>query len=285
MPDIIIDELKVRTKIMKLNTQKSIGPDRISAILLQKAVDVFVPILTKLFVKSYDDGNIPKLMKAANIVPIFKCGDKRSPNNYRPVSITSVISKIYESIIRDDLQNHIDLHNIIIKNQHGLCASKSTSTNLLDFWNDVTDAPENLTSLSIIYTDIKKAFDSVPHDLLLIKLKRYSIRGKNLKFFESYLNGRSQVVVISGEKSKSVPVMSGVRQGGVLSGTLFTLYINDLPDVLKFCKISMYADDAKIYAPITEPKDIDRVQQDLDRVVEWCNMWRLRLNGEKCFLL
>ena len=122
-------------------------------------------------------------------------------------------------------------YNIIVKNQHGFCASKSTSTNLLDFWNDVTDAPENLTSLSIIHTDIEKAFDSVPHDLLLIKLKRYGIRGKNLKFFESYLNGRSQVVVISGEKSKSVPVMSGVPQGGVLFGTLFTLYINDLSDV------------------------------------------------------
>ena len=94
MRDIIIDELKVRTKIMKLNTQKSVGPDGISEILLQKAVDVFVPILTKLFVKSYDDGSIPKLMKAANIVPIFKCGDKRGPNNYRPVSITSAISKI-----------------------------------------------------------------------------------------------------------------------------------------------------------------------------------------------
>ena len=158
MPDVEISESKVRTKIMKLNIQKTVGPDGICALLLQKAVDIFVPILTKLFNMSYETGYVPKMMKNANIVPIFKSGDKRSPNNYRPVSITSIIAKVFESIIKDDLQKHIDKYDIIVNNQHGFCSSKSTATNLLEFWNNVTDAPENKTSLSIIYTDIKKAF-------------------------------------------------------------------------------------------------------------------------------
>ena len=161
MPDIQIIESSVRNKINNLNIHKSVGPDGISAYLLKKAVDVFAPLLTKLFKKSYETALVPKLMKSANIVPIFKQGDKRSPNNYRPVSIIAVIAKIFESLIKEEIEKHIIINQIIVKQQHGFCTGKSTSTNLIEFWEQITDAAENKSSMSIIYTDQGRTQDFV----------------------------------------------------------------------------------------------------------------------------
>ena len=106
-----------------------------------------------------------------------------------------------------------------------------------------------------------------------------------MPWFRDYLNNHTQSVIISGKKSNQINVKSGVPQGGVLSGMLFSLSINDLPKILHFCKISMYADDAKIYAPINDNSSVQKVQEDIDRVVAWCETWRLKLNAKKCFLI
>ena len=136
-----------------------------------------------------------------------------------------------------------------------------------------------------MYTDLRKAFDSVPHDLLLKKLKAIGIRDKNLAWLTDYLKGRRQRVVINGTYSEYVDVESGVPQGGVLSGILFSVYISDLPEVIKHCNISLYADDAKLYAPTNNDHDIRLVQRDIDALTQWCEKWRLRLSMEKCFFL
>ena len=285
MPNIIITETKVRQKILNLDENKSVGPDGISAKLIKKAVDAFTPVLTRLFVLSYEKGQIPKKMKCANVIPIFKAGDKRCPNNYRPVSITPIVSKLMESIIKDDLEKHVYGSEILHSSQHGFCRGKSTSSNLIEFCDDVTNAAENHQSLSVIYTDLRKAFDSVCHDLLLIKLRKYGIEGKTLNWLTNYLHSRDQCVYVSGASSTFQPVKSGVPQGGVLSGILFALFINDLPGVLKYCKISMYADDAKVYAPILDNSSIANVQKDIDSIKRWCDMWRLNLNVSKCHVL
>ena len=276
--DLQIDEVMVREQILKLDPNKASGPDEVPARLLINAVDVFAPILTKILQISYDKSIVPKKLKSGNVVPIHKSGDKTDVKNYRPVSLTSIIAKVFERVIKIGVESHIDKHKIISDSQHGFQRKKSTSTNMVTFWNDISNNIENAASISILYTDLSKAFDSVPHDLLCMKLKRYGINGKIGAWIENFLNQRSQRVKIGAQLSETVPVVSGVPQGGVLSGVLFSLYMNDLPNCLEFCRISMYADDTKIFAPILSDNDVFMFQEDINRLTSWCHKWRLKLN-------
>ena len=183
------------------------------------------------------------------------------------------------------LEKHITENNILDMSQHGFRKKKSTSTNLVQFWEKVTDISDSQCDVSIIYTDFMKAFDSVPHDLLLLKLEQYGITGRNLDWFRSYLNERTQKVIVKDQLSEAINVESGIPQGGVLSGTLFALYINDVVTCFKKCEVSLYADDAKIFYAIENNASIADVQEDLDNFSSWCDTWRIKLNVDKCFFL
>ena len=285
MPLVKFTTEKVLKKLESLNINKAAGPDEIPAILLKKAASFFAPVLAQLFEKSYKNGDVPLGMKKANITPIHKGGSKKDPNNYRPVSITSVISKVYESIIYEEMYKHIRDNQIISPHQHGFQKAKSTTTNLLEFWDEITKIADKAHSLSIIYTDLRKAFDTVPHDLLLAKLEHCGIRDCNLNWVKSFLQDRKQRVVINGCSSPYINVDSGVPQGGILSGLFFIIYINDLLAEIKHCRVSLYADDAKFYAPVTSDLDIANIQADIDAFQNWCLRWRLNLNPTKCFSL
>ena len=285
MPQVHFSEKIVLKKLNSLNIAKATGPDDIPAILLKKASAFFAPILAKLFQKAYDSSDVPLGMKKANITPIHKGGNKKDPNNYRPVSITPIAAKVYEAIIYDSLYEHIATNQVISTYQHGFQKGKSTTTNLIDFWNDITSIADKPEPLSIIYTDLRKAFDTVPHDLLLAKLEHYGIRGKNLNWIRSFLSNRQQRVVLNGHSSPFSDVESGVPQGGILSGLFFILYMNDLPECINNCKVSLYADDAKLYAPVTSLQAISDIQSDINAVVEWCRRWRLNLNPTKCYFI
>ena len=137
----------------------------------------------------------------------------------------------------------------------------------------------------VIYTDLRKAFDAVPHDLLLFKLQKYGISGRTLSWMKSFLTDRSQRVRINNSFSDTIKIESGVPQGGVLSGLLFIVYINDMPENLRYLKCSMYADDAKLFTPILSSDSHQQIQEDLNALRKWCESWRMRLNAEKCFLL
>ena len=190
-----------------------------------------------------------------------------------------------ERIIRDSIEAHLQENNVICTQQHGFRRNKSTTTNLLEFWNLMSEYIEKSFSISVLYTDLKKAFDTVPHDLLIYKIRKYGIDGKTCEWIKAFLSNRSQQVSVGTELSRSKKVESGVPQGAVLSGTLFTLYINDLPEVLNFAQVSMYADDAKIFAPIKSQQNIEMFQEDINQVFQWCQTWRLELNPQKCLLV
>ena len=199
-------------------------------------------------------GVVPKMMKMANVVPLFKTGDRSCTNNYRPVSLTPIIAKIFEKLINDKMIAHLNHQNVIHPAQHGFLKDHSTNTNLIHFWNDVTKLADKKKEVSIVYTDLKKAFDSVPHDLLIYKLDNYGVRGRTLKWIESFLTDRVQRVIVNDKTSHLASIESGVPQGGVLSGILFDPNINDLPSCLNFMQISMYADDAKLFSPVDDKK-------------------------------
>ena len=210
-----------------------------------------------------------------------KKGDRKLPNNYRLISLTSIFCRILESIIKDRIMSYFTLNNFFSKEQHGFRRNRSCETQLLSImkhWSRVIDDGINI---DVIYLDFQKAFDKVPHQRLLSKLKAYGIQGKVFDWIENFLSRRKQRVAVCGSYSNWTDVISGVPQGSVLGPTLFIMYVNDLPDYIK-SSLRLFADDTKIYRPITSPNDIDLLQQDLNLLLNWCGTWLSSLNFIKC---
>ena len=186
-----------------------------------------------------------------------------------------------ESIVRDVLIDHLTRNELLAKCQHGFISGRSCSTQLLsvlEIWTKMLDEENNIDA---VYLDFRKAFDTVPHRRLLIKLGNYGVDGKIAGWIQNFLEDRRQCVVVNGEKSGWTPVSSGIPQGSVLGPALFVSYINDLPEVVHSL-IAMFADDAKLFRRIASRADCDLLQQDLDRLEVWSATWLLKFNAAKC---
>jgi len=284
LENVIITEEEVLNQLKKLNPSKAAGPDELQTRILQETAETIVKPCTDLFNQSLQEGTVPKEWKRANVVPIFKKGRKTDPSNYRPISLLPIISKILERCIF----NHIigNLSKKLSPLQHGFMRKRSTVTQLMETLCRLSTILDNKKRTDVIYFDLSKAFDSVPHDLLIHKLKQFGINGRLLTWIKDYLTNRYQRVTCDGGTSLWLPVTSGVPQGSILGPLLFLLYINDLPDVLSaetYCAI--FADDTKIYRQISNPHDALQLQSDIDKLGKWGNTWDLKFNSKKCVSL
>ena len=178
--DVQITVMKVKRKIQKLRKGAAAGPDKIGPRLLQELVDVVAEPLTTVMRKSLESGEVPEDWRTANVCPIYKKGAKDQPGNYRPVSLTSVCGKILESIIKDDVVEHLDRHGLITRTQHGFMRGRSCTSNLLSFLDKVTAAVDSREAVDVIYLDFAKAFDKVPIQRLLKKVRAHGIQGRVL---------------------------------------------------------------------------------------------------------
>ena len=180
-----------------------------------------------LFNLSFKTGSLPADWKLAHIVPIHKKGDKNDIKNYRPISLTSIISKLFEKCLRDELL--LECQHILHDTQHGFLPLKSCTTQLVTFSHDISVGLNSNNLIDVIYLDFAKAFDTVNHDIILEKLKNeYNIDGLMLKFIKDYLQGRKQRVAVNGTLSDIRTVKSGVPQGSILGPLLFVLFINSM---------------------------------------------------------
>ena len=279
-----ITEERVRKKLAELNTKKSTGPDDIHAMILVELIDYISKPLTALFNLTLETGKIPYDWKLAYVSPIYKKGKKNRAENYRPISLTSIICKVMESIIREEILRHLKHHKLISKKQHGFVSGRSTVTQLLNYLDMCADIIANAKVLDSIYLDFQKAFDTVPHRRLIGKLEAYGIVGPILDWIKDYLSGRTHLVIVNGTKSKEAPVISGIPQGTVLGPLLFVLYINDLLDNVTSHGF-LYADDTKIFRQISTQKDSEKLQNDIENLEDWSNKWLLRFHPDKCHVL
>ena len=214
---------------------------------------------------------IPPSLKQQLITPTYKNGDRTDPANYRPISITSHIIKVFERVLRSKIVDHIESNNLISSKQHGFRKSRSCLTQLLSHVDNILKCLNEGDEVDAIYLDYAKAFDKVDHRILLAKLKRYGIKGKMLRWIKDFLANRYQTVVVEGNKSSFRLVISGVPQGTVLGPIFFILYINDELDNLQTANGKIFADDTKLMARIRELLCHLKLHEDLNRIVFWSN--------------
>ena len=210
--------------LQKLNVNKACGPDKLYPRILKELSDVITKPLHIIFNKTLKEGRVPNDWKLANVTPIFKKGSRNIRSNYRPVSLTSVVCRILESIIRDTVTNFLDEHNLIRNTQHGFSKGKSCQTNLLTFFDKVTGEVDRSREVDVVYLDFAKAFDKVPHFRLSLKLKSLGIEGNILNWIKDWLSNRQQRVVVNGTASPWAPVTSGVPQGCVRTPSFPNIY-------------------------------------------------------------
>ena len=271
----------VKKVIEGLDTNKSSGPDGISARVLKEGIDSFSLALSIIYRKSLESSEVPNDWKIANVVPIFKKGSRDSAENYRPVSLTSVVCRVLERVIKVGMVEFLEEYKIILKSQHGFTKNRSCLTNLLEFLNYVTDKVDRGKPVDILYLDFSKAFDKVSHQRLIFKLWKVGIRGDLLEWIRNWLLGRKQREVLNGEKSSWHDVESGVPQGSVLGPLLFTLFVNDL-DLGLDCRVYKFADDTKIVRVVENIQDCYNQQGNIDRLEGWGCKWKMEFNVKKC---
>lgn len=286
MTELKITEMMVYKKLEALRVDKSPGDDKMHPRILYELRSELSGPLSRLFQVSLDTGELPQDWKSGVITALHKKGSRFDIGNYRPVSLTSVVSKVFESIIRDYVMEHLITNKLISNRQYGFCKGRSTLLQLLHVADRWTSLLEQGGQIDIIYTDLEKAFDKVPHRRLLNKLRAYGIDAKIISWIKAFLTGRKQRVRINGSYSEWKDVLSGVPQGSVLGPLLFIIYINDLPEICgQLANIYLFADDAKLCRYISDEYDQHQLQQALYSMQDWTDRWLLKLNIKKCKLI
>ena len=279
-------EEDVLRKLTSLDAGKATGPDRISARLLRMVAPTIYCSLTKLFNESLLSGQFPSEWKEANITPIPKSGDQKDINNFRPISVLPIIAKLFEFFVTKQLREYMESNKLLNVAQSGFRSNHCTQDVLLKCTDDWKMALDEGKIVGTVMIDLSKAFDSIDHSLLLKKLDALGIRDKEHTWFENYLKGRRQRVVVSSTCSEWRSVVTGVPQGSILGPLLFLVFVNDLPSVVRHSKTNLYADDTSIYVSHCDPATAgNMLEEDLRDIGEWIDGNGMQTNVAKTQLM
>ena len=274
--DFVIDTIK------RLKPNKATGLDKISARLLKDSGQIITPTLTSLFNRSLQTGTFPSIWKKARVVPLHKEGDKQDQSSYRPISILPRLSKILERAVHTQFYGYLTKNNLVSPKQFGFRPKLSTATASAQFTDQPLLGMDNGTITGVVFLDLVKAFDTVNHSILSRKLSNFGVDETVQNWFDSFLFNRSQVTCCANAQSVPNTVSVGVAQGSILGPLMFITYMNDLPNVLEFCNIALYADDTVLYffsKLITKIES--KLNSDVRHVCDWLKHNQLTLNIKK----
>ena len=274
------DEINIIIK--NLDPNKSSGPSIIPTKLLKMANPILCRQISLIINTSFTTGTFPDSAKIANVIPIHKKGSTLDINNYRPISLLSVFSKIFEKCMYQRLNDFLEVNEIIYPNQFGFRKSRSTQHSLIQIVDAINKTIDKGSYGCGIFIDLSKAFDTVNHKILLDKLDHYGIRNESLNWFKSYLSNRKQSVTINQSQSGLSQITCGVPQGSVLGPLLFLIYINDLPSISNKLKNFLFADDTNIYYESNDLANLEKIiNSELKILYQWLCSNRLALNIDK----
>lgn len=280
MEDIEVIEEKVKELLESIKENTAAGPDGHSPRVLKPLASVICKPLAIICRESLKRGKVPKDWKIQWITVIYKQGTKTLAENYRPVSLTSILSKIQEKIVRTHIMDHMTRNKLFSKRQYGFLGGRSTVLQLLCVIDNWTEALDEGIETDCIYADFKKAFDKVPHKRLMKKVRAYGIKDNLCNWIEDFLKDRIQRVSVNGKTSSWEKVISGIPQGTVLGPLLFVIFINDLPEDIESL-IFLFADDSKIWRNILGAHDRETLQKDLHKMKAWSEKWMLEFHPDK----
>jgi hypothetical protein len=247
MSGIPVTEDEIISTIKNLEDKKTADRTGLSTNLLKKVHLSLITPLKHIFTLSLTTGHVPSDLKIAKITPIFKSGDCLDLNNYRPISLLSIFSKILEKIVCNRLTDHLETHSLLSNRQFGFRKNHSTTHPMTLLLNNLTNSLNSKKHSIVIFCDLKKAFDTCNHSILLSKLSSIGVRGTELQWFKSYLTDRQQFVTIDDTDSILLTILNGVPQGSILGPLLFLIYINDLPNCSNLLSF-LFADDTALTA-------------------------------------
>ena len=281
----------VKKVITNLDSSKASGPDCIPVVVLNCEPPLSY-ILAKLFNKCLKKSCFLDCWQVSSVVPVFKnVGERSTAKNYRPVSLLSVVSKVFEKLVNNRIVDHLEKFGLFSDFQYGFRSSLSTADLLTVVSDRIARAFNRSGATRAVALDISKAFDRVWYAGLLHKPKSYGISGQIFGLISSFLSNRRLRIVLDGKSSQEYPVNAGVPQGSILGPTLFLLYINDLPDDV-ICNIAIYADDTTLYSKCNRASDLwqqlelaSKLESDLRDTVDWGRKWLVDFNAGKTSLV
>ena len=245
-----IDDMTVKKVIDSLQAKNSSGFDGYSTKSLKHITPAIIKPLTLLTQQVLTTGIFPDKLKLAKVIPIYKKGEQALINNYRPISLLPVISKVLEKIIANQISSFFERNELFSRNQYGFRAAHCTEHAAIELTDRIITKMDNNEIPIGIFLDLSKAFDTINHKILLSKLKYYGISGVPLQLLDNYLTNRSQYVVIKNIKSNTLQITTGVPQGSILGPLLFLIYINDFSQSSHAFNLISYADDTTLLSTL-----------------------------------
>ena len=265
---------------------KATGPYSIPCNLLKMIAHSISPALAILINESFVIGIFPDKLKVAKVIALHKKGAANNVSNYRPISLLSIFSKIFEKVMYKRLYTFLEINEVLHSLQFGFRIKHSTLHTLISMTETIRKTIDNGNFGCGIFIDLKKAFDTVNHSILLKRLDHYGVRGVPLQWFDSYLSDRKQYVSVNGSTSDELTITHGVPQGSVLGPLLFLFFINDFPSVSKVLTFYLFADDTNIYFESDDLVHMQKVvNRELRKVRKWLEANRLALNIDKLYYL
>ena len=277
-----VNNAYISKELSALKVKKAAGIDDLPAKLLKDSAKVISGPLCKLINRSLETGVVPSEWKIAKINPLHKKGDVTLANNYRPISVLPILSKVLEKVVHNQLTDYLEENKLLCPRQFGFRKKHSTELATSLLIDDMRKEVDCGKLVGVVFIDLSKAFDTLDHALLLDKIASYGIASNEIEWFTDYLFGRKQICIYEGGKSNAEPLNIGVPQGSILGPVLFLLYFNDFIRCLKHTKVVQFADDTVIY---TSSKDFSAVESmlnsDLISISEYFERNQLIINLNK----